>query len=459
MSRYFLVPLAGLVGLGYLAQSPQNPAWLDDYRPIAQKIIAESQSNDFAWQRLAEMTDTYGPRLSGSENLEKAIDWAVAAMQKDGLENVHKEPIMVPKWVRGRESLELVEPVRQPLPVLGLGNSVGTPAQGVEANVVVVKTFDELTAKAASVKGSIVLFNAPFTSYGETVVYRRDGPSRASALGAVAMLIRSVGPAGLRTPHTGATQYATGGAPPIAAAAISTEDADRFQRLQDRGVRIRVKLSMEAHFDPDSPSYNVVGEWRGRELPNEIVVVGGHIDSWDPGAGASDDAGGCVVSWEAARLMKKLNLRPRRTVRVVLFVNEENGGRGGDGYRDAHTSELPNHVMLMESDGGVFDPAGFGFTGPDAARRTVTTIGSLLKPLGAGAIFPAGGGADIEPASRVGDIPMMAHVVTGDYFLIHHTPADTIARITPKQMSDNAAAIAVMTYVVADLPWRLGREK
>jgi carboxypeptidase Q len=458
MSRYFLLPVGALLGLGFLSQAP-GAAWLDSYRPIAQKIIAESQSNDFAWQRLAEMTDTYGPRLSGSENLEKAIDWAVAAMQKDGLENVHKEPIMVPKWVRGRESLELVEPVRQPLPLLGLGNSVGTPAAGVEANVVVVKTFDELTAKAASVKGSIVLFNAPFTSYGETVVYRRDGPSRASALGAVAMLIRSVGPAGLRTPHTGATLYATGGAPAIAAAAISTEDADRFQRLQDRGVRIRVKLSMEAHFDPDSQSYNVVGEWRGRELPNEIVVVGGHIDSWDPGAGASDDAGGCVVSWEAARLMKKLNLRPRRTVRVVLFVNEENGGRGGDGYRDAHTSELANHVMLMESDGGVFDPAGFGFTGPDAARRTVTTIGSLLKPLGASAIFPAGGGADIEPASRVGDIPMMAHVVTGDYFLIHHTPADTIARITPKQMSDNAAAIAVMTYVVADLPWRLGREK
>jgi carboxypeptidase Q len=458
MSRYLLLPLAGLVGLGYLAQAP-NAAWLDPYRPVAQKIVAESQSNDFAWQRLAEMTDTYGPRLSGSENLEKAIDWAVAAMKKDGLENVHKEPVMVPKWVRGRENLELVEPVRQPLPMLGLGNSVGTPAEGVEANVIVVRTFDELTAKAGSIKGNIVLFNAPFTSYGETVVYRRDGPSRASALGAVAMLLRSVGPTGLRTPHTGATQYTAGGAPAIAAAAISAEDADRFQRLQDRGVRIRVKLSMEAHLEPDSQSYNVVGEWRGRELPNEIVVVGGHIDSWDPGTGASDDAGGCVVSWEAARLMKKLNLRPRRTVRVVLFVNEENGGRGGTGYRDAHQSELANHVMLMESDGGVFDPAGFGFTGPDSARRTVTTIGTLLKSLGASAIFPAGGGADIEPASRVGDIPMMAHVVTGDYFLIHHTPADTIARITPKQMSDNAAAIAVMTYVVADLPWRLGKER
>jgi len=458
MSRYLFLPLAGLVGFGYLAQAP-NAAWLDPYRPIAQKIVAESQSNDFAWQRLAEMTDTYGPRLSGSDNLEKAIDWAVAAMKKDGLENVHKEPVMVPRWVRGRENLELVEPVRQPLPMLGLGNSVGTPAEGVEANVIVVRTFDELTARAGSIKGNIVLFNAPFTSYGETVVYRRDGPSRASALGAVAMLLRSVGPTGLRTPHTGATQYAAGGSPAIAAAAISAEDADRFQRLQDRGVRIRVKLSMEAHLEPDSQSYNVVGEWRGRELPNEIVVVGGHIDSWDPGTGASDDAGGCVVSWEAARLMKKLNLRPRRTVRVVLFVNEENGGRGGTGYRDAHQSELANHVMLMESDGGVFDPAGFGFTGSDSARRTVTTIGTLLKSLGASAIFPAGGGADIEPASRVGDIPMMAHVVTGDYFLIHHTPADTIARITAKQMSDNAAAIAVMTYVVADLPWRLGSEK
>jgi carboxypeptidase Q len=379
-------------------------------------------------------------------------------MKADGLENVRKEPVMVPKWVRGRESLELLQPSRQPLPMLGLGNSVATPPAGIEADVLVVRDFDELTARAADVKGRIVLFNAPFTNYGATVVYRSTGPSRAAALGAVAALVRSIGPVGLRTPHTGATNY-DAAAPRIPAAAISVEDALRFERLQARGVRIRVRLAMEAHFEPDAQSYNVVGELRGRDLPDEIVLVGGHFDSWDVGVGASDDGGGCIVTWEALRLMKTLNLRPRRTVRVVLFTNEENGLRGGNGYRDAHQAELANHVLLLESDGGVFDPAGFGFTGPDSARATVTAIASLVANLGAGQILPSGGGADIGPSATAAKIPTMAHVVNGNYFLVHHTEADTLAQITAKQMSDNAAAIAVMTYAVADLPWRLGRER
>jgi carboxypeptidase Q len=447
-----------VIALSTTAPASQQGTWLDSYRATADRLITAAQANDFAWRRLAELTDTFGHRLSGSESLERAIDWAVATMKQDGLENVHKEPVMVPKWVRGRESLELVEPVRQGLPMLGLGNAIGTKGAPVEADVVVVRTFDELSAKGAAVKGRIVLFNAAFTSYGETVAYRRSGPSRAAALGAVAMLLRSVGPPGLRTPHTGATVY-DDGVPQIPAAAIAAEDADRLQRLQDRGVRIRVRLSMEAHFEPDAQSYNVVGELRGRERPDEIVVVGGHFDSWDVGAGASDDGGGCIATWEALRLMKQLNLRPRRTVRVVLFTNEENGLRGGNAYRDAHRAELANHVMMLESDGGVFDPAGFGFTGPESARRTITSIASLLKPLGADPVLASGGGADIEPAGSAGNVPMMSHVVRGDYFLIHHTPADTIDRISPKQLAANVAAIAVMTHAVADLPWRLGTEK
>jgi carboxypeptidase Q len=445
-----------LVAVPILAQSPAP--WLDPYRPIAQRLIATSQSSDFAWRRLAELTDTFGNRLSGSDTLEQAIDWAVATMKADGLENVHKEPVMVPKWVRGRESLDLVTPVRQSLVMLGLGNSMGTPPDGIEANVIVLGSLDDLQKRAAEVTGKIVLFNVPFTSYGETVAYRRSGPSRAAAAGAIAMLLRSVGPTGLRTPHTGSLVY-DAGTPQIPAAAISAEDADRLQRLQDRKVPVRVRLAMGAHFDPDSQSYNVVGELRGRDLPNEVVVVGGHLDSWDVGTGASDDGGGCVATWEALRLMKQLNLRPRRTVRVVLFTNEENGGRGGAGYRDAHRSELADHVMLLESDGGVFNPAGFGFTGPAPARATVTAIAGLLTSIGADQITSAGGGSDIEPAGTAGNVPMMGHLVSGDYFLIHHTPADTIARITPKQIADNAAAIALMTYAIADLPWRLGQEK
>jgi carboxypeptidase Q len=451
-----------------LSAQASDSAWLNALRPTAQRIITESQSSDFAWKRLAELTDTFGNRLSGSENLEKAIDWAVAAMKADGLENVRKEPVMVPKWVRGRESLDLVTPVRQPLVVLGLGNSVGTPAAGIEADVVVVKDFDDLDRRGAAVKNRIVLYNVPFTNYGQTVVYRRDGPSHAAKLGAAAILIRSVGPTGLRTPHTGSLVYAAD-APQIPAAAIPAEDADRFQRLVDRGVAVRVRLSMEAHFDADAQSHNVIAEITGRDRPNEIVAMGGHIDSWDVGAGATDDGGGCVVTWEALRLMKRLNLRPSRTVRVVLFTNEENGARGGAGYRDAHKAELANHVAILESDGGIFDPAGFGLTfdpaktgrpGADAALRTLTAIAGLLGGLGADTVRDGGGGTDIEPAATAGNIPMLSHLdkgeANGEYFLIHHTPADTIARITPKQVSDNAAAIAVMIYAIADLPTRLG---
>jgi carboxypeptidase Q len=446
-----------LLCLAVTGQS-STTAWLDPYRPIAQRILAESQGSDFAWRRLAELTDTYGHRLSGSQTLEQAIDWAVATMKKDGLENVRKEPVMVPRWVRGRESLELLQPVRQPLVMLGLGNSVGTPAAGIDADVIVVNGYEDLQRRASDVRGKIVLFNVPFTTYGQTRPFRSDGPSRAAALGAVGMLLRSVGPTGLRTPHTGALTY-TDDAPKIPAAAIASEDADRLQRLSDRGVAVRVRLMMEARMEADAQSYNVVGELRGRERPDEIVVVGGHLDSWDVGSGASDDGGGCVATWEALRLMKVLNLRPRRTVRVVLFTNEENGLRGGNGYRDAHLAELPNHVLLLESDGGVFDPAGFGFSGPEPARPTVTAIASLLTSIGADTVTAGGGGADIEPAATAGKAPMLSHLVRGDYFLIHHTPADTIARITPKQMSDNSAAIAVMVYAIADLPWRLGTEK
>jgi carboxypeptidase Q len=341
------------------------------------------------------------------------------------------------------------------LPMLGLGNSVGTGPDGVTGDVIVISSFDDLEARSADVKGKIVLFNVPFTNYGATVPYRSTGPARAARHGAIAMLVRAVGPVGLRTPHTGSTTY-TPNVPMIPAAAIPVEDAERFQRLQNRGVRIRVTLTMEAHFEADAESFNVIGELTGREFPNELVVIGCHFDSWDVGAGASDDAGGCIVTWEALRLMKKLNLRPRRTVRVVLWTNEENGMRGGNAYRDAHMDELKNHVLLMESDGGVFDPAGFGFTGPDAARAQVTAIAGLLKSLGADSIAASGGGADIGPSGTAGNIPMMSHLVKGDYFLIHHTPADTVDRITPKQMSDNAAAIAVMTYVVAEMPLRLG---
>ena len=375
-------------------------------------------------------------------------------MKRDGLENVHTEAVKVPHWVRGRESLEIAGPIPQPLVMLGLGNSVGTPPAGIEADLLVVHSFEELDAARDRVKGKIVLFNVPFTTYGDTVRFRAAGPSRAGGLGAVAVLVRSVGPAGLRTPHTGALSYAEG-QPQIPAAAVTTEDAARLERMFNRGTKVRLKLMMEAKFLPEADSANVVGEIRGRELPNEVVVIGGHFDSWDVGTGSTDDGGGCVATWEALRLMKKLNLRPRRTVRVVLWTNEENGGRGGQAYRDAHLEELPNHVMMLESDGGVFRPTGFGFSGSDAGRGKVRDIATLLAGIHADTIGASGGGADIGPSVQQANIPAMSLEVDGNYFLIHHTPADTNDKIDPLEIARSAGAIAVLTYVVAEMPDRL----
>jgi len=434
--------------------APQSSSWLDPYRDPAARLIAESLSSAFAWERLALLSDTFGHRLSGSEGLENAIQWAVAQMRTDGLDNVRTEPVKVPHWVRGQESAEITSPHRSALAMLGLGNSIGTPAGGIEADVLVVRTFAELDAAGSSVRGRIVLFNVPFTTYGETVQYRTNGPSRAAALGAVAVLIRAVGPPGLRTPHTGALRYAVG-PPQIPAAAISVEDAERLQRLQNRGTKVRVRLRMEAKFLPDADSANVIGEIRGRERPDEVVVVGGHFDSWDVGTGSTDDGGGCIVTWEALRLMKKLNLRPRRTVRVVLFTNEENGLAGGRAYLDRYRSQLDNHVLMLESDSGVFRPTGFGFSGSATARETIQQIAGLLRGIQADRIGPSGGGADIGPSVEAGQLPAMSLEVDGNYFLIHHTPADTVDKIDPVDMAKASAAIAVMAYVVADMPERL----
>jgi len=441
--------------LAWSASTATAQTSVDAYRDPAARLIGEAVGSTFAWDRLATLTDTIGNRLSGTPALDRAIEWAVAEMQRDGLENVHTEAVMVPKWVRGSESADIVSPVAHAITMLGLGDSVGTPTDGVQAEVLVVHGFEDLDARASQARGRIVLFNVPFTNYGETVRFRSAGPSRAARHGAVAMLMRSVGPPGLRTPHTGALQY-TSDAPKIPAAAITTEDADRLQRMADRGQHPVVRLKMDAHFDADVRSANVVAEVRGRERPDEVVVVSGHLDSWDVGAGATDDGGGCVAAWEVLRIMKKLNLRPRRTVRLVLWTNEENGGRGGLGYRDQHRAELAKHVLMIESDGGVFRPLGFGFSGSDAARERVKAIATLLVGIGADQISPGGGGADIGPSVLEGHIPAMSLEVDGSrYFLIHHTPADTVDKIDPVEMAKCAAAMAVMAYVVAELPDRL----
>jgi carboxypeptidase Q len=438
-------------------QTPARPGWLDPYRETAARLVQASTADQFAWRRLAELTDTFGHRLSGSENLERAIAWAAETMRRDGLEDVRTEPVMVPRWVRGRESAEITFPPKHTMAMLGLGGSIATPPGGIEAEVVVVGAFEELRSRAAEIRGRMVLFNAPFTTYSDTVAYRTGGARAAAQLGAVAALIRAVGPTGLRTPHTGSVQYGQG-IPPIPTASIAAEDADRIVRTTARGVRVRVRLTMEARTDPDAESANVVGELRGRERPEEIVLLGCHFDSWDVGTGASDDAVGCIITWETARLLAKLGIRPRRTVRIVLFTNEENGLRGATAYAAKHAAHAGNHVFALEADSGVFEPSSLGFSGSAAARNIVRDIGTLLAPLGLNEIVAGGGGADIGPIAQAGNAPMMAYLGNpGRYFAIHHTPADTVERIAPEEVSKAAAAIAVMSYVIAEMPERLPR--
>ena len=451
--RLLIVLLSALVcTTPLLAQGPV-PA---RYREVADRIIAAALADSSAYARLAVMVDRFGHRLSGSESLEQAIDWMLAEMTRDGFANVRGEPVMVPVWVRGRESAELVAPRPQALPMLGLGGSVGTPPEGITAEVLVVSSFADLEARGADARGRIVLFDVPFTGYGPTVQYRSNGAVAAARHGAVASLIRSVTPNSQRTPHTGQIRYADS-VPRIAHAAITVEDAMMLHRMQDRGDRIVVRLTMAADTLPDRPSRNPVAELVGRERPDEVVVLGGHIDSWDVGQGAMDDAGGVVAAWEAVRLLKRLGLTPRRTIRVVGWTNEENGLRGGTAYRDTHRDALDRHVLAIESDAGVFTPHGFGFTGSDSAYALVRQVGTLLEGIGAGQVTRGGGGADIGPIMREG-VPGMGLDVDGTrYFWYHHSDGDTLDKLDPREMNLCVAALAVMAYVAADLAEGLPR--
>ncbi len=465
-SRAVAILAGAALAAGVWSAAPHGqPGQLESYRPATTRIAAEAApSGAAAWDRLAEFTDTYPARLSGSTRLNDAIRWAYEQMKRDGLANVRLEKVMVPHWVRGAESAELLEPSPQPLVIAALGGSVGTPPEGLQAEAIVVRSFDDLEAHASHVRGKIVVYNEPFPSdvdplvaYRQGTPYRGSGASRAAARGAVGALVRSVGPTGHRTPHTGGMRYSAD-APKVPVAALTAEDTDKLQRMQDRGQRIVIRMKLEAQTLPDVESANVVAELPGHEKPDEIVLIGGHIDSWDLASGAMDDAGGCVATWEALRLLNRLKLVPRRTIRLVLFVNEENGTRGGQGYRDQHAAELAKHVLALESDNGVLPLKGWGFSGAPKAREIIAEIASMLTTVGGDAVTDHFDGTDIQPSVRAGGIPALSpEVDMHRYFLVHHTPADTVDKITPAEMGRLVAAIAAMAYIVADLPQPLER--
>ena len=455
--RLILILVTIAVSSGSAFSQTQSPPWLAALRPNAERLLKAALADDFAWQRLAEMTDSFGSRFSGSDNLERAIAWAVATMKADGLENVRTEPVMVPRWIRGHESAEILGPPNRPVAMLGLGGTVATPPEGIQAEVLAVSSFDDLRVKQADAHGRIVLFDVPFTTYQETVAYRTGSARTAAQYGAVAVLVRSIGPIGLRTPHTGSVTYGVG-QPQIPAASIAGEDANAIVRMIRRGQRVRMRVVTSGRSEPDVQSSNVIAELRGREHPDEIVLIGGHFDSWDVGTGASDDGVGCIVTWEAARLMLSLGIRPRRTVRVVLFANEENGLRGANAYAERYLPTATNHVFALEADSGVLAPSMLGFSGSPAARAVISQVASLLAPLGMAEVAAGGGGADIGPIAHFGNVPTMAYLGEASrFFAFHHTAADTIERITPQEVSKAAAAIAVMTYAVAEMPERLPR--
>lgn len=441
----------------------------DAYRETADRILAPALAGNDSWAKLQDLCDGIGHRLSGSPQMERAVAWAVATMKKDGHENVRAEKVMVPHWVRGRESLTMIEPRIESIGMLGLGMSVGTPPEGITAEVLVVADTDELDRVGDKAKGKIVLFNNPMppytpeggTHYGSTVKYRGQGPKLAGEKGAVACLVRSVTARSLHTPHTGATRY-TDAPERIPAAAVTVEAAEMFARMQARGITPKVTLKMEAQTLPEAESANVVAELRGREKPDEIVIISGHLDSWDVGQGAHDDGGGCVQAMEALNVLRKLNLRPRRTIRVVLWTNEENGLAGAKGYVKDHEKELPLHVAAIESDGGSFAPRGYSVECQDEARakRAVeqmndilglcrTAIGPLIAETG-------GSGADIGQLKPSGAVLMHHDVDSALYFDYHHTPADTIDKVSPRELTENVAVMAVAAYVIAEMPGRLG---
>jgi len=440
------------VGIGAGAGEPGAP---DDPSAVAGGLVGAAMVDGRAHHKLTYLTDRVGHRLSGSHALERAVAWAAAEFERDGLDRVWTEKVRVPHWVRGEARARIVAPIERDLPVLALGGSVATPPDGTTAEVIEVASFDQLEAAAGAVAGKLVLFNRAMeagwnaeSGYGSLAPLRVDGPSRAARLGAVGMLIRSLGTANYRLPHTGALAYDES-VPRIPAAALAAEDAELLHRLIGSGETVRVRLDLGCSTLDDAESANVLAEIPGRERPDEIVLIGAHLDSWDVGHGAHDDGAGCAIVMETMRLLRRLAAPPRRTVRAVLFTNEENGLRGGLDYAERHGAE--RHVAAIESDSGGFRPVGFGVTAGEGGVEMVREIARRLATIGAADVVSGGGGADIGPLRKRHGVPVIGLRQDGErYFDYHHTEADTLDKVDPGDLDRNVAALAVVTYLLAE---------
>jgi len=434
-------------------------------------IKAASLNDDYGYRQLAHLTENIGPRPSGSPQARAASDYVAGELRKLGLE-VHLEQVTIPHWVRGAETAELVEysgmvpGTGQKIVLTALGGSTSTPADGLTAEVVAVDTFDELQALGRDkVAGKIVLFNEvfdkqkaaagyAFASYGEAVRYRAGGPKAAADLGAAACLVRSVGSADYRLPHTGFS-FPAG----IPAGAVTAEDADLIMHLAGQG-KVRMHLTLTPQKLPDETGYNVIADLKGSEHPEQIVVVSGHLDSWDLGTGAIDDGAGVVMAMQTAEVLQRLHLRPARTLRVIAWMDEETGGVGGKAYTAEYSRDLPNHVAAIESDSGAAHPLGFNVKASQGAIDAVRPVQTVLQSIGSTVFLPSTypPGADIEGMSTAG-VPAFGVMQDGrKYFDYHHTAADTLDKVVPSELRENAAAMAVLGYALTNMKDPLPRQ-
>lgn len=425
---------------------------------MIRKIYSEALANGKSHEWLRHLTKQIGPRLSGSEGAQKAVDWTKQLMEQQGFDRVFLQEVMVPHWVRGAKEVAYIQNGKQKtnVPIAALGGSVATADKGVEAQVIEVKSFPELRALGTEkVKGKIVFFNRPmdptkiitFEAYGGAVDQRANGATEAAKLGAVGAIVRSMGLAQDDNPHTGGTRYGMG-VPLIPTAAISTNGANLLSKslAENPGLTFYFKQNCETL--PDARSYNVVGELKGSEKPDEIIVVGGHLDSWDLAEGAHDDGTGCVQSIEVLRIMKALGIKPKRTIRAVMFMNEENGLRGGIKYADLAKQNNEKHIAAIESDEGGFTPRGFGIVGNAQQKEKVIQWKPLLAPYGLHDIGPGGGGADIGPLASSGTVLLGFKPDSQRYFDFHHTPADRFEMVNKRELELGGAAMAALVYLL-----------
>jgi Iap family predicted aminopeptidase len=462
-----------LVAIGVTVQAQGPPA-----RPasgptaeVSAELLQELASirdaalqDDYAYHQLAHLTENIGPRPSGSPQAEAAAHYVADALRDLGLE-VRLEPAKVPHWVRGVETAELVEypgqvsQTSQKIVVTALGGSSATPAEGLTAPVVVARNFEDLSNLGrAKVEGKIVLFTYPFDqkkaeaghaldAYAESVVYRGSGARAAAELGAVASLVRSAGGADYRLPHTGWSAPAG-----IPAGAVTAEDAELIAHLAAQGA-VRMHLTLTPQLLPETTGYNVVADLKGSEQPDKIVVVSGHLDSWDLGTGALDDGAGVVIAMETAQVLQQIHLRPKRTIRVIAWMDEENGGAGSKAYTEAHTKEFPNFVAAIESDLGAAHPLGFDVKMARANVDLLRPVQDVLSSFGANLLTPVefSPGADLAGMAKA-SIPTLGIMQDGrTYFNYHHTAADTLDKVDPQSLRENAAAMAVMAYALANM--------